>query len=178
MSLSVTVGLRLPPAPPVRHSSPSSFSSVSWSIPAARGAPGSGLAHVADDRHEEQGRSHPRTMGPALDCGRCRPAGPVPALDCGACRPTGPVPATIPVGRPHGRALRGGRAFCVRRRPSNPGPLAPALPAFLGRPMNRTGASEPLGAEVSRVTSRTVHGRRSAEKVFSVRRETASRKNG
>jgi hypothetical protein len=172
MSPYVTVGRGLPSDRPICHLPPSLFRSASWDPSAGGAAAGSGLALVAGDRHEEHGRSHSRTMG------GCRPTGPVPALDCGGCRPTGPVPATIPVGLPHGRALRGGRAFCVRRRLSNPGPLAPALPAFLGRPMNRTGASEPLGAEVSRVTSRTVHGRRSAEKVFSVRRETASRKNG
>jgi hypothetical protein len=174
---SVTVRHRSRPARSVRHSPPNPLPSASSTAPAVRGTAGSGFALVAGDRHEEHGRSHPRTMGPVVR-GGCTPAGPVPALDCGGCRPAGPVPATTPVGRPHGRDLRGGRAFCVRKRPSHPGPLAPALPAFLGRPMNRSGASEPLGAAVSRVLSRTVHGRRSAEKVFSLRREAASRKNG
>jgi hypothetical protein len=44
--------------------------------------------------------------------------------------------------------------------------------------LNRSGASEPLGAAVSCVTSRAVRGRRSAEKVFSLWRDAASRKNG
>src|SRR5881409_1272641 len=105
---------------------------------------GSGLA-LHDGRHREE-YSRP----PARKMGRMDLAGFAGLLPAGERGSVGPLPEVDPRGRPGGGARDGRFPGHVGQRVTSPHPLPPALPAVLVPTMNRSGASESLGATAAR----------------------------